>query len=790
MTIEKNRFFCSSYQISKFLKAIALIATILLFECYPVFANHTQAGMQYKAVLLNLQVPASTQPLIITGADVRIKSNWAAPVTNLPAADNNEWKHTNREEIPKVLAKTPGTLIRDVFETGSFSLTREVWISSAKDEISTRQRLTNISQKPVYLKSLLPVQLDGPGSLQFTGESDAGNWDVMIQERLKNGHPRVVQPSGNDKFEIDPFCLIHPVNGRRSTVLLIGYLSQTGHCARINLQFKKEQFVNLKELLAECEFDSCLIPPGGERTSQWVFIKAAADPNRLIAEYADKVGIYHGVKLPPRSAPSVFCSWYFHGPKYNEEYFNNDLNILQKEHMPFDVFLIDECWSLNRWGDFEAIETWPNGMKDAADRIRALGYIPGIWSCPYLVDFSSNLAVQHPEWLLKDKHGERILFRMNDIDHWVLDTTFPGVCDFLEETYKKLSEDWGYEYFKFDFMRSIFLDKGQRFFNPSVTRLEAYRMGLEAIRRGVGPDSYISVCGGHYGGSLGLANSQRSGSDVVSIWRSKEIPKFRQNILRTWMGRLWHVDPDAMMVRRRKVKFHSERELSLGLLTDQEAKTIALNQYLGGGLITLSEYLCELDADRKALYRHIIPSANSPPFPIDVFNLNCPTQMLTRIDPVCDQLDPWVTLSVVNWSDDPQTFNIELSEQILKTLNGEKFLIFEFFEQKLTGLYKKGDTIILNNLAPHTSKLLRIAAWNGSQPVLAGTDLHFSGGGVEISKWHVKTNRIEGKINTSWLYPVNVTVAFPAQNSTGITIKTMNIKPGQKNFWIDFPDHE
>jgi alpha-galactosidase len=99
-------------------------------------------------------------------------------------------------------------------------------------------------------------------------------------------------------------------------------------------------------------------------------------------------------------------------------------------------------------------------------------------------------------------------------------------------------------------MRAVFLEGDYQFFNPHINRLEAYRMGLEAIRRGVGDDAYISVCGGHFGGSIGIADSQRSGSDVVSFWDPNEIPKYRQNMLRTWMNRLWHVDPDAMMVRR------------------------------------------------------------------------------------------------------------------------------------------------------------------------------------------------------------------------------------------------
>jgi hypothetical protein len=109
---------------------------------------------------------------------------------------------------------------------------------------------------------------------------------------------------------------------------------------------------------------------------------------------------------------------------------------------------------------------------------------------------------------------------------------------------------------------------------------------MEAIMRRVGNDAYISVCGGHYGGSIGIADSQRSGSDVVSFWDPDEIPKYRQNMLRTWMSRLWHVNPDAMMVRRNeKSEFKgSHARLSLGLFTDSEAEVNALNQYIGGGL--------------------------------------------------------------------------------------------------------------------------------------------------------------------------------------------------------------
>jgi hypothetical protein len=769
----------------KYYFTVQAITILLLF---PVSAFCLADTSKPELNEFSISVPANLDLVNISTENIEINSLWTSPTVIDQLMNNDDWKQISRKKSERTLAGIKGEVIIDIFKNNGLQLTREFWHSSDETEIAIRQKITNQGVESLYLESLVPLNLDGPKGLVFASDNQVDDWRVLIQKRLKNGKPASIKPSGGNPIEIDPFC-VFTANNIDTPDLLIGYLSQKGHLAHLSLQFEgEEEDVHFSSLRANCQFDGCLIPVGGERTSQWVYIGADYNPNSLINRFTDRVGAYHGVKKPAGEAPSVFCTWYFHGRNYNEEYFMDDINSLREERIPFDVFLIDDCWANGNWGYWTPGDAFPSGMKYVTDTMKSLGYIPGIWTAPYSVNMGSDLTKDHPEWLLRTDKDSLIVFGYA-VKSWILDPTYPGVIEHLEEVYRRLANDYGFSYFKFDFMRSVFVFDNVKFFDPHVTRLEAYTMGLEAIRRGVGPDAYISVCGGHYGGSLGIANSQRSGSDVVSIWKPKQIDCFRQNILRTWMSRLWHVDPDALMIRKRETPFHDPNDkqsvLALGTLTDEEATTFALNQYVTGGLNCFTEYLKELQPERRQLYRHVIPSISKSSTPIDIYNTYCPSQMLTEVDPVCKDLEPWNTIAITNWEDKDKSIEVILSGEVVRELRSDKFIVTEFITRSVLGIFSFGDKIDLGTIPAHHSRVLRVAPWEGVNPVLAGTDLHFSGGGVEIEKWHLQKNRIRGKIYTEWNYPVNVYVAFPATNDDGYKLKTVSIQPGQKLFFIE-----
>lgn len=715
----------------------------------------------------------------VSTVGLNLKANLRKPLTIPQSSEPKNWKINNKTRVFKTLGGTGGNLQTISYLTNIGQVDYQIWISERNDLVAFRQVFTNTSAKPVVLENLYPLFIGGKELFRFGNIRD---WRILEQFRNKNDLPGTEVPVAGKTITCDPFFIINDKNGDGRN-LFIGFQTFNFHLADISLSFDND--LQLSNISANCDFGGVVIPASGSRSSQWVIIAMGSDPGTLINSYTERIRNYHNIQAPVNKAPSVYCTWYYHALNYNEEFFKKDIAHFIQDRVPFDVFLIDECWDVNRWGDFEPNKSFPGGMKQAADQINSVGYIPGIWTAPFLADRESNLAVNHPEWLLKNSKGILCTFNMNSRDHYILDLTYPGVCDYLEEQFRKISHDWGYRYFKFDFTRAVFIDSDQQFYDRTMTSLEAYRKGLEAIRRGTGSKAYISVCGGHYGASLGIANTQRSGSDVKSRWDEIEIPKYRQNILRTWMSGLWHVDPDAMMVRRQLNTNPDDREdLVKGLFTDDEAFTNAVNQFIGGNLITFTEDFSIIDQDRKMLYKHVIPSVNSSSRPVDIFNTLCPEIMLTQIFPESENLGPWNMVSIINWSDKPKDYAITMDSGITGNLSCERFILYDFQSQEIIAQPVKGDTVTIKGVRGHNSKIVKIIPWDGSSALFLGTDLNFACGGTEISEIRIEGNKISGTLDTPWIVPVQLSFLVPAGSS--FEKRQLIMSPGQRTFFLNF----
>lgn len=684
----------------------------------------------------------------------------------LPALSSWHWQGSQQGSLA-LGSLGEGLLISSEWQWEGHALVCDLWRPTTGPGAALRLRWLNRGGSPIRLASMPILELCV--SAHSGRELSAA---LFVQGRHKNDTPEVVHLSDlledrpgaaggspNTLGSGDPFVQLQLTGHGQSGQLLMGFLTMQSQLTECMASADKAHQCLLR-LVAKCDLDRVLVCEGEERASEWLWLDWQDGWWESLQRYTEAVGTLAGVSSPP-PPPTVFCSWYYADDAFAQEDLEDNLLWLRDNPTPLDVFQIDMCWD-RRWGDWVPNHRWPQGMAHAASLIREAGFQPGLWTCPFLVESRADLRLEHPEWLLRRRDGREVTFAMMGILARVLDPTHPEANRWLEDTYRRLTEEWGFSYHKLDFMRAVALDEEAVFYNPRATRAEAYRLGLEAIRRGTGPEAYIMVCGGLYGPSLGLASGQRVGSDVHSQWDEHTTRTLQQSLLRTWMTRLWHTDPDALMIRRRSEPF-KKRSLSLGFTTDSEARILALVQYLAGGIVCVSERLSDFDADRYALWRQIIPSLGAAARPVDLFTSDgLPSIYHTYVQPVGTGLAPWHTLALLNWRDQEHEFGIRLDEQHLgRDFETERaYLVWEFYEQRFVGLFHPGERLPDIAVPAHDVRLLRVVGWE-EKPTLLGTDLHLSGGGVEVAEWTVEGGCAQFHVQSRWPVPVTAWVALP-----------------------------
>ncbi|MFM9453879.1 glycoside hydrolase family 36 protein [Streptomyces europaeiscabiei] len=273
------------------------------------------------------------------------------------------------------------------------------------------------------------------------------------------------------------------------------------------------------------------------------------DIQSVLGDWAAGLGL-----AAPRPAPTVWCSWYEYFTSVTEDDIHENIRAMDTLDLPIDVVQIDDGYQ-RALGDWLALSGRFRSRAGIADTIRARGRRAGIWTAPFLVDPTSILADEHPEWLVRDSAGRPLHAGHNwGHDLYVLDTTHPGAAAYLTEVFTTLRAE-GYDYFKVDFLYAGALD-GVR--HASVDAVTAYRQGIELIRDAIGPDAYLLGCGAPILPSIGLFDAMRVSPDTAPHRRPEaddhsqpgQDPAEFTGAGRQWQhGRLWVNDPDCLMAR-------------------------------------------------------------------------------------------------------------------------------------------------------------------------------------------------------------------------------------------------
>ncbi len=393
---------------------------------------------------------------------------------------------------------------------------------------------------------------------------------------------------------------------------LVGVLEQGRSFGVVYLREQGDQLLIEVELRVDA-----VLAPGETRALEAIRISLGIEATRLLEEYAEA----HGRTASARTAHpfvSGWCSWYhfFHDVTEDDVLRNLDALVDARDALPVEVVQIDDGYqrAIGDW--LETNSKFPLGLSGLADRIRAAGFIAGLWTAPFCVVPESRIYQDHPDWLLQNQ-GEP--FRGLLHPNWtaagsvyVLDCSRAEVAAHLEQIFRDLAS-LGFSYFKLDFLYTAAMECVGS--DPRVGRAERLRRGLDAVRSGAGDEAFLLGCGCPLGAAVGVVDGMRIGPDVAPSWAAdprhvipgleETLPATRSAIrstyARCWMHRrLWQNDPDCLMARSQQTGLNGSERASL-------AAAIAVT----GGSVFFSDDVPALSQEDRRLVGETVAAARA-----------------------------------------------------------------------------------------------------------------------------------------------------------------------------------
>jgi len=199
-------------------------------------------------------------------------------------------------------------------------------------------------------------------------------------------------------------------------------------------------------------------------------------------------------------------------------------------------FVLDDGWFRGRrdetagLGDWFVDEgVWPDGLAPLVEHVHGLGMQFGLWFEPEMVNPVSDLAREHPEWILQVPGRTPPLARHQQ----VLDVARPEVSAYLRERIVTLVRDLGVDYVKWDHNRDL-IEAGGPHGAPGVHAQTAAVYALFDAIRADCPGLEIESCSSG-GARVDLGILERTdrvwASDCIDAHERQEIQRWTAQLL-------------------------------------------------------------------------------------------------------------------------------------------------------------------------------------------------------------------------------------------------------------------
>lgn len=581
--------------------------------------------------------------------------------------------------------------------SGSDVISTEITASEMKNGAQLLSiSFTNKGTKTAYIKNIRIdlsslVAIDSLSSFLYGGH-DMGRTPIQIrkynEKQLFSGAFLVVK-NGNTDFS------------------KIGLLSW--NIFRPYISFSKEDGI-----MMNANGENKPIAPGETLAFEKIVVEKSDCWQDILFSYGEQVAEIQEIQTREIIQFKGWSTWDYYGRDYNDHNIYENVDQLELSGIEANLIQIDGGWWTAR-GDYLSVkEDLPDGMKAIADYIKSKGYLPGIHLDGFRADKASEIYKKHPDWFLTDQNGETICQvkqKGNDFMQYIyFDYSNPDVCKYMKDILTTIREDWGFRYFKIDFMRygsnddilNIHAKEGVTEIHaadPSMTSMERTRAGLRAMREGIG-DAFFLGCSSVFGPTFGLVDGLRTGGDispVMEFYRTRCL----QNGGNFFLNKsVVQNDADYLVLRN---KFDEDPTVTRGTYkfggttSLTEAKMWADYAALFGGIRISSDNLVLLREERKELIRNAFSYTSCDRFlPLDLWDHASDNDDAFNV--MLGENKDGLYLVLFNWDEQP----LEIS------LSGLPGQISSIVDEKNKSLENLKDGEMAVTLEGHSSLILEI----------------------------------------------------------------------------------
>lgn len=530
--------------------------------------------------------------------------------------------------------------------------------------------------------------------------------------------------------------------------LAAGFLTGKQHFNHFTLRDTLDQLT----LSAWGEGNGCELQAGTSRAADPLFISLADNSLMEMERFAQLSAEENQVKLWPENR-AVWCTWY---AGWNRERMydykdgiaqgvSDNLPLVKKHFLSRGGNTMRICDDHIAYGDWnDTTQAFPQGLTNAAEEIRDQGLIPGVWYPTYWASTGSQIFENHPEWMAREPDGSPYILKSEfqnrsrleePYQFSVFDTSIPEVQDYFEEVASRWRQR-GFRYVTNDFL--AFATAPDHYHDPTFSKAQVLRAGLEAVKRGLGDNVFYRTIGGQFGTVTGLSHDVRIGGDSHG---DRPFAYHRTGAVWFYNHRTWINDPSAIIFMR------------YGELRDVEWNKMWVSWIaLAGTVMTYGEQLEDLPEEYIDIYKRVFPPLKVAGRPLDLWEnqpytlwgmqpeLDDPEYCLFGIFDLYGKGQRQVTLNL------DEVFARSVGPASVDNTTGmpSRYLLWDYWNSTLV----ESEAHELAMDMPEKSCRLFALRKHTGVPQLLGTNGHFSMGALETEAvaWDANSNQLTAQV--------------------------------------------